>query len=139
MTRSEFDQMKLVKVCRHCDQLGVATQCCRNNNGLQIVCPNCGSTGPWGGGQFVSQENRKRRQPYPRCMSLDKVWSEYGDRCVSCGATKASLARLGIGLNRHHVSPYSQNGHRGRLVPVCTDCHQFINLLQKIRTRECAQ
>ncbi len=64
-----------------------------------------------------------------------RVWADYDDRCIVCTQPKEVLRAYGVGQQCHHVLPYSQYGHRGRIVPVCTACHEIVNALQRTFTR----
>jgi hypothetical protein len=75
---------------------------------------------------------RKARPKLPTGQTLDSIWEKFGDRCVLCSAPKLFLDKIGIGRQVHHVAPYSEKGHRGPLVPICTHCHEVANARQRI-------
>lgn len=135
MTRLEFDESRESKPCIHCGLHGVELRRNLNNNGLQVVCSSCESGSPWGGAVFIQQSSRKRREPLPNGVTLDSVWAEYDNRCIVCTQPRETLKAHGIGQQCHHVLPYSPHGHKGRIVPVCTACHEIVNALQRTFTR----
>ena len=132
MTHTEFKQLEREKPCRQCHQLGVALRVNPNNGGQQVVCPQCGSGNPWGGGLFVSRKPRNKRERLPKNMSMANVWERYENRCVVCSRSKAELKANGVGQQRHHVLPHAQHGHNGPIVPICTQCHSFVTTLQRV-------
>lgn len=135
MTLLEFEQQREIRPCTRCGVPGVVLERSLNNNGVQVVCPACGSRSPWGATLFLKQSDRKRRPPLPGGKTLDDVWTDYGDRCVSCGQSRDTLLHLGIGRHAHHVLPYARHGHDGPVVPLCALCHQMVNALQRVMSR----
>ena len=134
MTLSEFDRERDVRPCGICGRTGLATDRNPNNNGLLVVCPHCGSKRPWGSLLYLKQ-NERRRQPRPVLPdgeTLESIWEKFGDRCVLCSAPKSFLVTVGIGRQVHHVAPYAQEGHRGPLVPLCTQCHAVASERQRL-------
>jgi hypothetical protein len=134
MTASEFAVHRENRPCGSCGVVGVVTQLNPNNNGLLVLCPNCGSKRPWGSLLFLKQNAGKRlpRAPLPDGQTLDSVWEQYGDRCVFCSAPKSFLLGVGIGRHVHHVAPFAEEGHRGPVVPICAHCHEVANARQRI-------
>jgi hypothetical protein len=131
-TLETFEKARQAKACIHCGKLGVVSKVCSNNGGLQIVCSNCDSGSPWGGGYFIKQQNGNRRQAYPKSASVEKVWMKCKGHCIGCNKSREWLQARGIGLQRHHVPPYETDGHSGAILPVCTNCHQILTGLQKM-------
>src|SRR5574341_2474781 len=103
MTLLEFEQERNIRPCSRCNSLGVDVRHNPNNNGLQVVCPACGSRSPWGVTVFLKQTTRKRRPPLPGGKTLDDVWFEFGDHCLSCGQSRETLRQMRIGRHAHHV------------------------------------
>ncbi len=134
MTLSQFPEQRNVRACQHCGNSGATTELNANNNGLLVRCSHCGSNRPWGSLLYLKQnEHRRPRRPsLPNGQSLDSIWEKFDNRCFVCSAPKAVLAKLGIGRQVHHVAPYSQEGHRGPLVPICTHCHPVVTDRQRI-------
>ena len=133
MTVAEFQIERKNRPCRECGQNSVETELNPNNNGLLVHCQHCGSKTPWGKLLFLKQkEKRSARAPLPRGETLDSIWEKFGNHCVMCGAPKDALMKLGIGRQVHHVVPYTQAGHQGPLVPICTHCHPMVTDRQRI-------
>jgi ribosomal protein S14 len=134
MTQAEFNDARHSRPCQHCGATHAEAQLNPNNNGLLVVCPDCGSKRPWGSLLYLKQNEGKRRArpPLPYGETLDSIWSRFGDRCVICGAPKSFLKAVGIGRQVHHVAQYAQEGHRGPLVPICAHCHPVVTDRQRI-------
>jgi hypothetical protein len=132
MTTYEFAAERDLRPCDGCGKTGVVTELNPNNNGLLVVCANCGSKRPWGSLLYLKQNSRTKRKPLPDGETLDSVWAKWGDICFVCGAPKYVLAMLGIGRQVHHVLPYAKHGHQGPRVPVCTLCHPAVTERQRL-------
>jgi hypothetical protein len=134
MTLVEFDARRNDQPCNSCGHSGLTTQHNPNNNGLLVVCPHCGSKRPWGSLLYLKQNEGKRqtRPPLPNGETPDSIWEKFDNRCVVCSAPKSFLLKVGIGRQVHHVAPYAEEGHRGPLVPICTQCHSFATERQRL-------
>lgn len=134
MTVSEFAVQCAQRPCGACGAQTIATELNPNNNGLLVICEQCGSKRPWGSLLYLKQNERKRktRPPLPNGETLDSVWAKYGDRCVLCSAPKSFLLRLRIGRQVHHVLPFAEAAHRGPLVPICSHCHALATERQRV-------
>ena len=134
MTLAEFNARRNHNPCNACGRFGLTTQHNPNNNGLLVCCPHCESKRPWGSLLYLKQNERKRqaRPVLPDGETLDSIWEKFGDRCVLCSAPKSFLLTVGIGRQVHHVAPYAEEGHRGPLVPLCTQCHAVANERQRL-------
>jgi DNA-directed RNA polymerase subunit RPC12/RpoP len=132
MTLTEFASIRESRACGACGRIGVETQFNPNNGGLLVRCPHCGSKQPWGSVLFLKQRNKpSTRPPLPHGETLDAIWARFGNRCVLCSAPRSFLERVGIGLQVHHVLPYAEAGHRGPVVPICSQCHEMANWRQR--------
>jgi hypothetical protein len=134
MTITEFNEQRETRPCTTCGRCGMATDLNPNNNGLLVRCPHCGSKRPWGSHLYLKQNGGKRssRPPLPDGETLGSVWAKFGDRCLVCSRTKALLIRLGVGRQVHHVAPYAEEGHRGPVVPICSQCHPMVTDRQRM-------
>ena len=134
MTIAEYDEQRERHSCAQCGRMGMVTELNPNNNGLQVLCPHCGSKRPWGSLLYLKQNERKRarRPPLPNGETLDSIWEKFGDRCVICSTPKAVLIKLNIGRQVHHVLPYAQEGHKGPIVPICVHCHSVVTDRQRL-------
>lgn len=131
MTREEYDKLKN----RPCDRCRgqVVIEHNQNNNAEQVVCSKCKNRLPWRefGVVNLKQNNRKPRTDYPMGEELDAVWERFDDRCLVCGITTDECRQMNVGRQRQHVSPYAKEGHKGPIVPICTNCHPIATALQK--------
>lgn len=125
LSLDEFTEQRDTLTCRKCHQAALGTEHNPNNNGLLLICTGCGSKTPLGPLLYLRQNTKKKttRREYPEGASLDEVWAKFGNRCVSCSATKDELAFLGIGRHRQHVAQYAEHEHDGPIVPMCEPCH----------------
>jgi hypothetical protein len=106
-----------------------------NNGATQVVCSSSAcrlARRPWGIVVNIKKTTRKTRKPLPDGETLDSIWERFENRCVFCSAPKSFLIAAGIGRHVHHVAPYAEEGHRGPLVPLCTNCHAIANGLQRM-------
>src|SRR5687768_13832885 len=133
MTPTEFEGIRQSRPCRQCGQCATVTELNPINNGLLVRCGRCGSNRPWGLILYLKQSSRTRTRPaLPSGETLDSIWAKFSDRCVVCSAPKAFLVRVGIGRQVHHVAPFAEEGHRGPLVPICTQCHSVATERQRL-------
>lgn len=134
MTVSEFAAQRARRPCGVCGAGAIATELNPNNNGLLVICEQCGSKRPWGSLLYLKQNEakRKRRPPLPNGETIESIWARYGDRCVLCSAPKSFLIRVGIGRQVHHVLPFAEAEHRGPLIPICSHCHALATERQRL-------
>jgi ribosomal protein S14 len=133
LTRAEFDA-RADERCRACGN-SVMLEDNPNNGATQVVCRSrvCRlARRPWGQVVNIKKTTRKTRPPLPDGETLDSIWEKFGNRCVLCSAPKSFLLKVGIGRQVHHVAPYAQEGHRGPLIPICTQCHIVANERQRL-------
>jgi hypothetical protein len=133
LTRVEFDA-RSNEQCHACGA-PVMLEDNPNNGATQVVCSSrvCRlARRPWGQVINIKKSTRKIRKPLPDGETLDSIWEKYGNRCVLCSAPKSFLLTVGIGRQVHHVAPWAQEGHRGPLIPICTQCHMVANERQRL-------
>lgn len=133
MTRTDFEA-RAGEPCYACGA-SVILEDNPNNGATQVVCSSSAcrlARRPWGQVINIKKSTKKVRKPLPDGETLDSIWEKFGDRCVLCSAPKSFLLTVGIGRQVHHVAPYAEEGHRGPLVPICTQCHAVANERQRL-------
>lgn len=103
-----------------------------NNNGVGIRCTNCGKYHPLVKQKIMWLRGRERR----RSNDIVAVATECGAYCYGCGSTFEELEKLGVGLSVHHTRAFAENGESYRKIPVCSECHELLNFMQRLRGRQ---
>ena len=104
------------------------------NNAVGISCGGCGKH-PFRelGIQWL------RGTKHRRSNDINAVAAECGDYCYVCGLTFAELKLLGIATAVHHTRPFAKHGEQFKKIPVCSECHEFANALQRAHRRALAR
>jgi hypothetical protein len=133
ITRANALQILAEKACPACGSIGDFLLFDElNNNGVGIKCNGCGKHHP-----FVKQNVMWLRggPKQRRSQDIVAVAKECGAYCYVCGLTFEELERLGIGLHVHHTRPFTDHGETYKKIPVCVECHEIANLMQRIHKR----
>lgn len=137
MTIEEFERLNPRPPCERCGG-AVVRERNPNNNAEQVICSKCGARVPWRehGVLNLKQNGKKSRTDYPMGEEIDAVWERFDDRCIICGITTAECQERKIGRQRQHVAEYAKEGHKGPIVPICTECHPIATALQRARDND---
>lgn len=133
MTLIEFEERRSALACQGCGAIGLESERNTNNGGVRPVCPHCGSKTPLAGVQWLKQSTI--RTPKRAKVDVDQVWNDCGNHCTHCGASRALLKTLDIGLNAQHMVPFWKAGDEFPLVPYCARCHQESTARQEVTRR----
>jgi hypothetical protein len=133
INRNNWQEVLADVPCPECGAFGVYQVFHEaNNNGVGLRCLNCDKRHP-----FQQQRIMWLRGDEPRRSNdIAAVARECGEYCYICGATFDELRAQGIGLHVHHTRPFIDHGEAGKKIPLCADCHEFANLMQRMRRRK---
>jgi hypothetical protein len=102
-----------------------------NNNGVGIRCRGCDKHHPFVKQHIMWLRSGEKR----RSNDIVAVTKECGAYCWGCGMTFDDLMRYGIGIQVHHTRPFAEHGETYKKIPMCADCHEAANLIQRIHRR----
>jgi hypothetical protein len=101
------------------------------NNGIGIRCDGCSKHHPFIKQRVMWLRGNERR----RSNDIVAVAQECGAYCYGCGLTFPELDKLGIALHVHHTRPFADHGEQYKKIPLCSDCHEAANLMQRLHRR----
>jgi hypothetical protein len=132
ITRENASELLADVACPECGSVGQYTVFDEiNNNGVGLRCDGCGKHHP-----FVRQRIMwLRGGPKRRSNDIVAVIKECGAYCYLCGETFEDLEKIGIGPTVHHTRAFADHGETYKKIPVCTECHELANFMQRVRAR----
>lgn len=120
--------------CRECNHDTMTRQHNANNNGWQVVCPQCGSRRPWGQLTYLVHSPVKCRKDdsgRDGC-SVVEVWQKFKNRCAVCTLPMYAIVELQSGCSRHHVTErYDSDEVDCPIIPVCNRCKPIVDARQR--------
>lgn len=118
--------------CPECGVLGVFSLFENiGNNGVGIRCDACDRSHPFRRMRIMWLRSNNKR----RANDISAVTAECGSYCYGCGLGFGELESMRIGVQVHHTRPFAEHGETGRKIPLCADCHEAINLVQRMHRR----
>jgi DNA-directed RNA polymerase subunit RPC12/RpoP len=133
ITRENATQLLSDVACPDCGKVGdfqIFDEI--NNNGRGIRCGSCGKHHPFIKQQIMWLRGEKKRQS----NDIQAVANECGAYCYGCGASFRELMDWGIGLHVHHTRGFAATAEQFKKIPVCAECHELLNFMQRIRQRQ---
>jgi hypothetical protein len=119
--------------CANCQMLGNYVLFNEiNNNGVGIRCCECEKYHPFVKHKIMWLRGCEKR----RSNDIVAVARECGAYCYGCGYTFEELEQLGVGLAVHHTREFAQHGENYKKIPVCAECHELLNFMQRLRKRQ---
>lgn len=103
-----------------------------SNGGVGIRCLACNKHHP-----FVKQRIMWLRGTMQRRSNdIVAVAKDCGAYCYGCGSSFEDLRKIGVGVAVHHTRAFSQHAENYKKIPICSECHELLNFMQRLRARQ---